>query len=496
MDLISYRGPGAAGGVSSALNRFWKAQNNTADWWFVDNKLLKVMSAESEMAKLMTLLPDAVVDGHYRYCNEFLWPLLHDLPEHARYCSEDRESYKKFNSIMADYIDFENTSKRAYFVQDYQLSLMPQLLLPNSKKIAIFWHIPWPKNVPVDFIEPFCEIVRSLLSSDALGFHLQEYADNFLSFIDTYMPEYRIQKEHMIVESLPALAAVGSARGRLSLAKPEDRSSYIMRPLPLREKARRPVRTRLLVKPLGIDLEYWSTAGNDELAPATQEALASILEQPFILSVDRTDYTKSVFERMLLIDRFFEKHPQWLGSVTFVQLCGRTRNGLQPFDEYWHGCRALASSTNCRWQNEEWKPIVWLDHSLPSNELASLYRRASAMLVNPVRDGLNLTAMEYAACQKEENPGVLLLSPGAGAWVQIGSESLPVNPLDLDLSADSINNALEMPLSERRGRNQRLKERLEANTLYQWWKLFSEFRPTQKPVNISERYRNRQLRKA
>ena len=37
------------------------------------------------------------------------------------------------------------------------------------------------------------------------------------------------------------------------------------------------------------------------------------------------------------------------------------------------------------------------------------------MLVNPVRDGLNLTAKEFVACQSE-NAGALLLSPHAGSW--------------------------------------------------------------------------------
>jgi trehalose-6-phosphate synthase len=35
-------------------------------------------------------------------------------------------------------------------------------------------------------------------------------------------------------------------------------------------------------------------------------------------------------------------------------------------------------------------------------------------LVTPLRDGMNLVAKEFAACQIEE-PGVLILSPFAGA---------------------------------------------------------------------------------
>ncbi len=36
-------------------------------------------------------------------------------------------------------------------------------------------------------------------------------------------------------------------------------------------------------------------------------------------------------------------------------------------------------------------------------------------LVTPLRDGMNLVAKEFVACQDDEDPGVLILSPFAGA---------------------------------------------------------------------------------
>ena len=42
-------------------------------------------------------------------------------------------------------------------------------------------------------------------------------------------------------------------------------------------------------------------------------------------------------------------------------------------------------------------------------------RAAQVGLVTPVRDGMNLVAKEFVAAQDPDDPGVLLLSPMAGA---------------------------------------------------------------------------------
>ena len=36
-------------------------------------------------------------------------------------------------------------------------------------------------------------------------------------------------------------------------------------------------------------------------------------------------------------------------------------------------------------------------------------------LITPLRDGMNLVAKEFVACQGDDDPGVLILSPFAGA---------------------------------------------------------------------------------
>ena len=105
------------------------------------------------------------------------------------------------------------------------------------------------------------------------------------------------------------------------------------------------------------------------------------------------------------------------------------------------------------------------------DQLAAFYRDARVGLITPLRDGMNLVAKEFAACQPEQDPGVLILSPfaGAGGYMQ---EALQVNPYEVENVADTLNRALEMPLDERQLRMNQLKKREKKMDVDSWVQTF------------------------
>jgi trehalose 6-phosphate synthase len=94
------------------------------------------------------------------------------------------------------------------------------------------------------------------------------------------------------------------------------------------------------------------------------------------------------------------------------------------------------------------------------------YKNYDVLLVNAVRDGMNLVAKE-AAVVNEKN-GVLVLSENAGAHEELGEYALTVNPYDIDEQADSIYAALSMPEEERGRRAKALRETVDSNTIEDW----------------------------
>lgn len=87
-----------------------------------------------------------------------------------------------------------------------------------------------------------------------------------------------------------------------------------------------------------------------------------------------------------------------------------------------------------------------------------------------MRDGLNLVAKEYVACQRD-GAGVLLLSEFAGAAAEMG-EAILVNPYDEERTAESVARALALPESERRERMAALHRRVTHNNVFAWGERF------------------------
>lgn len=341
------------------------------------------------------------------------------------------------------------------------MALLPRLLGASGGRSSIFWHIPWPKEVREDFVEGIAEIAQGLLAAESVGFHTAEYAQNFMQFVQKYLGQYSVNQSDMLVyRTKPS--------NELQMASGFDNSSYILRPY-LQQVAPAANSTKLIVQPLGIDVEKWeeqSRTGSIDLGKVGVSA-----NERFVLSVDRADYTKAVVHRLNIIDQVLENNENLRGKVAFVQICGRSRAGVAVFDKYWEECRALGAHVNNRWQKDGWEPIRWVENPLSAAELAALYPKADAMLVNPVRDGLNLTAKEFVAC-RHTKPGVLLLSPGAGAWHELGQHALAADPRDYQETANSIVRALHMPADEVHARTMVMRHKIQRNPLSLWWKQF------------------------
>src|SRR5581483_534404 len=76
---------------------------------------------------------------------------------------------------------------------------------------------------------------------------------------------------------------------------------------------------------------------------------------------------------------------------------------------------------------------------------------ADVLLVNPIRDGMNLVAQEGPVLS--QRGCALVLSREAGAAATLGPDALVVNPYDVSETAAALHQALSMPDAERRRRS-------------------------------------------
>ena len=127
----------------------------------------------------------------------------------------------------------------------------------------------------------------------------------------------------------------------------------------------------------------------------------------------------------------------------------------------------MVGYVNGRHGTANWQPVRYLYRGVPREELVAYYRAADVCLVNPLRDGMNLVAMEFVACQ-EEGEGVLVLSELTGAAQTLGDGALQINPFAIHETAEVLARALSMDPDEKRQRMRRLFARVAACDVHGW----------------------------
>jgi trehalose 6-phosphate synthase len=407
------------------------ADRETAD---AEGRLRVPPGEESYTLRRVWLTPAQERGYYYGFSNEGLWPLCHVAHTRPVFRSADWEHYREVNEAFAEAVAAEaEQDDPVVLVQDYHFALLPRLLrrrLPRAT-VLTFWHIPWPNAERVGICPWKAELLDGLLGSSILGFHTQLHCNNFLESVDRYL-EARIDRESFAVHC-------------------EGRNT--------------------LVRPYPISIE-WPNHWASQVAPVgdCRRAVFNDLElSPTVrlgVGVDRLDYTKGIEERLLAVERLFERHPDLIGGFVFVQLAAPSRSAIEEYRSLDARVSAIAERVNTRFRRGRWCPIVLKRAHHEPQDVFRYYRAADLCYVSSLHDGMNLVAKEFVSAREDER-GALVLSTFAGAAREL-TEALVVNPYDLDEAADALAAALRMPPDEQRDRIRAMRAYLSEFNVYRW----------------------------
>ena len=170
--------------------------------------------------------------------------------------------------------------------------------------------------------------------------------------------------------------------------------------------------------------------------------------------VDRTELSKNVWRGLLAYRELLRTRPEWRGRVVHAVFNNPSREDLPAYREYTARIERLAADIDDEFSTDDWTPLLFdISDDYPSG--LAIMRRSDVILINPVRDGMNLVVLE-ALVLSERSPAVVL-SREAGAAEVLGDDALSVNPFDVSATADALNDALTMPLRERAARAERMR---------------------------------------
>ena len=380
-------------------------------------------------------LTDGEVEGYYYgYSNRVLWPLCHGGVWKSDFAEDHWQRYREVNGKFADAVAEQASTSSLVWFQDYHFALAPRLVRKEIPEgfLMHFWHITWPGWDTFRACPQHRDLLKGLLGSDLICFHVDQYCKNFLDCVEETFEEAFIDREGNRIHY--------------------GGHATTLRAFPLGIDA---AATRRASRSVGMN--FW----------ADFRAKHGITTEKIALGVDRLDYTKGITERLEALEELWGTRPEWRGEFTYIQKANESRSLIPDYQDLQTDVDESVDRINDRFGTDDWQPVAYTTEFLPHEQLYGLYRFSDVMLVSAIRDGMNLVAKEYVAAQVDDD-GVLVLSDQTGAHEELGDEALTINPYDTEQFVDAIEAALTMEKAERSERMSRLRERVESYDLDAW----------------------------
>jgi trehalose 6-phosphate synthase len=271
-------------------------------------------------------------------------------------------------------------------------------------------------------------IGRGLLACDVVGFHVEGYVSEFLSFCEA-LPGTEVDWRRRSVQ----------AGGRETLVR-----AY----------------------PISVDADEFDGLVASPAVQAAEETLLADRPERLVVRVDRTDPSKNIVRGLKAFDRLLEEREEWRDRVRFLVLLDPSRLEVPEYSDYLAAIQRTARAVGERWVSHDGTPAVDLRIHDNFPESVAAYRQYDVLLVNALADGMNLIAKEAPLVNARD--GVLVLSETVGAHDELGPYALSVNPFDIQGQADALHEALEMPEPERARRATALKAQVREHDVRAW----------------------------
>jgi trehalose 6-phosphate synthase len=376
------------------------------------------------------------------FCNPILWFLQHYMWNSSHTPNIDSTIYDAWTN---GYIPVNQAFAQAVIAEAKEYDLAPLVMLNDyhlytaaayirqvmpQLNMQHFTHIPWPTTSYWQLLPRLMrdEICKGICANDIVGFQTMRDVHNFLHSCETFLQ--RAEADYR--------ACTIQFEGHL---------------------------TRVRAYPVSVDVDSLERIASSPRAHQYEEKLRSLCEEQVVIRVDRAEPSKNIVRGFRAFNILLGRHPELVGKVKLLAFLVPTRTHLKPYKRYFDEITQLIETINSKYGNEKWQPIELFYENNRPQALAAM-RLYDVLLVNPVIDGMNLIAKEGPALNTRD--GVLILSEGAGAHVQLGQHALSVAPADIEGTVEALYQALTMPAEEKKRRALALKKVIAQEDATMW----------------------------
>jgi len=405
--------------------------------------------------QMLDIPRDTLNRAYNNVANSILWfvhHLLFDTPDQPQFglgFRQDWAAYLAYNEAFADALaqqaqggqdgGGEPAAGVRAMIQDYHLSLVPRLLrnrlgsAAGDVGIAHFSHTPW---APADYYRMLPEeagraVLDGILGADQAGFHAARWAAAFLDCCEAILGA-RVDRDDV-------------AGGRVTYR------GHV---------------TDVAIHPLGVDApSLRARAQADDVRAHVTSLSRAAAGRKLIVRVDRTELSKNIARGLAAYRELLATRPEWHGRVVHLAFAYPSRPAVPAYRAYTDRVRRMAAEITAEFGTPDWNPLILeVKDDYPRSLAACAV--ADVLLVNPIRDGMNLVAQEGPVLS--ERGCALVLSREAGAAAILGDDALLVNPYDVSETAVALHRALATPDAERRRRSDAIAAIAAANQPARW----------------------------
>ncbi|KAI3446672.1 hypothetical protein Pfo_003337 [Paulownia fortunei] len=393
-----------------------------------------------------TFLPLDLINKFYHgFCKHYLWPLFHYmLPLAAnhgvRFDKDMWQAYVSANKVFADKVmEVINPDEDYIWVHDYHLMVLPTFLRKryHRVKLGFFLHR--------DF--------EGLLNCDLIGFHTFDYARHFLSCCSRMLGlDYQ------------------SKRGYIGL-------DYYGRTVSIK------------ILPVGIHMgQIKSIMSLPDTAEKVKELKKKYDGKVLLLGVDDLDMFKGIGLKFMAFALLLDENPAYRGSVVLIQIMNAPRSQGKDIQEVQDEINKVASAINRKYGKQGYQPIVCINGPVSFQDKVAYYAISECVVVNAVRDGMNLVPYKYTVSRQGSpdldkalgledcatpKKSVIIVSEFIGCSPSL-SGAIRVNPWDINSVAEAMVLGITMKDSEKEMRHEKHYKYVTSHDVAYWTRSFDQ----------------------
>ncbi|CAN8270906.1 unnamed protein product [Cochlearia groenlandica] len=412
-------------------------------------------------------LPSDLFDSYYHgFCKHYLWPIFHYLlpitqsQGSSLFSRSNWRAYTKVNKLFSDKIlEVINPDDDYVWIHDYHLMIVPTFLRNRFHRIKLgtFLHSPFPSSEIYRTIPVREEILKGFLNCDLIGFHTFDYARHFLSCCSRMLGlDYE------------------SKRGYIGL-------EYFGRTVSIK------------ILPVGIHMgQIESIKASEETGEKVKELRRRFDGKIVMLGVDDLDMFKGISLKFWALGQLLEQHEELRGKVVLVQITNPARSSGKDVRDVERQIHLIADEINDKFGGKEtdgYKPIVFIDGPVSTMDKVAYYAISECVVVNAVRDGMNLVPYKYTVTREgssvldkalgfgeEEDDvrkSVIIVSEFIGCSPSL-SGAIRVNPWNIDEVTDALSSAITMSNKEKNLRHKKHHKYISSHDVAYWARSYDQ----------------------